>query len=473
MLPDSPSILLGALPDLENDCACPTPPDLARSAPLAGGPYMLAPDLHREALTQEWTLFCNALAGGAPAVLNEPGRACLAGFERPKALETAEDRLLAAARLIVPPGTSAGPPTDPPTTLTAWLHVTNACNLECPYCYVRKSAERMSFESGSRAISALIATARRRDFSTIKLKYAGGEAGLHYRMVQCLHEEALARAGEHGIALRAVVLSNGTVMPPAFAEWLASSGVRLMLSLDGVGADHDAQRPWKGRGAGAFAAVERTLEAELRPRGISPDICITVTGRSAQLAHRAVRWAIERDLPFSLNFYRESEQSAGLRELRYEEQQIIDGMLAAYAVVEELLPERPLLDGLLDRVQARAHGHTCGVGRNYVVITHTGAVAQCQMDLGAPMPIGPDDDLIPLVAAGPIHNLSADDKEGCRDCRWRYRCAGGCPIVTLRATGRFDVKSPNCAIIQTLLPAALRLEGLRVLKHHSAQACSA
>ena len=30
----------------------------------------------------------------------------------------------------------------PGTVLTAWLHVTNACNLRCPYCYVSKSARR-------------------------------------------------------------------------------------------------------------------------------------------------------------------------------------------------------------------------------------------------------------------------------------------------------------------------------------------
>jgi uncharacterized protein len=28
-------------------------------------------------------------------------------------------------------------------TLTVWLHIANACNLDCPYCYVRKSSARM------------------------------------------------------------------------------------------------------------------------------------------------------------------------------------------------------------------------------------------------------------------------------------------------------------------------------------------
>jgi uncharacterized protein len=89
-----------------------------------------------------------------------------------------------------------------------------------------------------------------------------------------------------------------------------------------------------------------------------------------------------------------------------------------------------------------------------VVISHTGQVAQCQMALEHAVSFAVDSDLIPLIAAGAIHNVHVDDKAGCRDCQWRYRCAGGCPLVILRATGRMDIKSPNCGIYQALYPAA-------------------
>ena len=51
-----------------------------------------------------------------------------------------------------------------------------------------------------------------------------------------------------------------------------------------------------------------------------------------------------------------------------------------------------------------------------------------------------------------------------RDCEWKYFCTGGCPLESYRATGRYDVKSPNCNIYKTIFPEALRLEGLRLLK---------
>ena len=458
-------ILLGESLPFENDCACPTPPT---PPPLHGreSRYVPAPQLHSQALTDGWFLYCNPLAGGAPTVLNTAAVERLTRFAPNQPLADELDRRLAAANLLLPCGTVYAAPPGQPTLLTAWIHVTNACNLDCPYCYVRKSGAKMALETGKKAVDALVTTAKANGFTEIKLKYAGGEAALHYRMVMQLHEYATEQTARHSIALRAVVLSNGTVMPPAFADWLASSGVRLMLSVDGVGADHDQQRPFKAGTAGVFAALERNLVERLLPHGIRPDVCITITGRTAHSAQSAVAWALQHDLPFSLNFYRENDQAAKYGDLRYEEQQIIRGMQAAYQTIEQHLPTRPLLDGLLDRVQAQAHGHTCGVGQNYVVITHEGTVAQCQMELAHAAPFEATTDLIPLVASGAIHNISVDEKAGCRDCEWRYRCTGGCPLMTLRATGRVDIKSPNCGIYQALYPSALRLEGLRILHVH-------
>jgi len=39
-------------------------------------------------------------------------------------------------------------------TLVAWLHVTNACNLRCTYCYLDKTDEAMSAETGYAAVDA-------------------------------------------------------------------------------------------------------------------------------------------------------------------------------------------------------------------------------------------------------------------------------------------------------------------------------
>src|SRR5436853_7773759 len=64
-----------------------------------------------------------------------------------------------------------------------------------------------------------------------------------------------------------------------------------------------------------------------------------------------------------------------------------------------------------------------------------------------------------------VQGLAVEEKEGCRTCEWRHWCTGGCPVVTYRSTGRYDVKSPNCHIYKTLFPEVLRLEALRLLHY--------
>jgi uncharacterized protein len=64
-----------------------------------------------------------------------------------------------------------------------------------------------------------------------------------------------------------------------------------------------------------------------------------------------------------------------------------------------------------------------------------------------------------------LQNPKVDEKEECSKCEWRYWCTGGCPLQAYRATGRYDVKSPNCNIYKALYPEVVRLEGLRLLKY--------
>jgi uncharacterized protein len=384
-------------------------------------------------------------------------------FSRPQPLEQAVDFTLAAANILLPVGREPVIEPAAPTILTAWLHVTNACNLNCPYCYVRKSNQKMSLETGQRVIDSIFRSALKNRFQGIKLKYAGGEAALHFGLVRQLHSYAQQLAHRHNLELQAVVLSNGTIWTPEMAGWMAYNGVKLMISLDGVGEAHDQLRPTRGS-KGSFAAIERTVDAVLLPNGIRPDISITITGRNAHATADAVAWAITRDLPFSLNFYRETGHSKSFEDFQLEENHIIAGMRQAYQVVEKHLPTRPFINGQLDRVQMAAHQHTCGVGQNYLVFSHTGAVAQCQMHLEQSQPFSDSDDPMNIIRNGDIPLISVEEKEGCRTCPWRFRCSGGCPLETYRATGRFDVKSPHCNIYSTLLPQALRLEGLRLMK---------
>lgn len=443
-------------------------PAMLYTAPLSG--------MNGEALT----LVFNPHGGQFPAVLNEaaarlwerfsaptPLTQVVAGSDLPPAETRRALNHLAALRLIEPEtGNTDNACADAPTTLAAWLHVTNACNLRCAYCYLDKTAEAMSAETGRLTIDAIFRSALANGFRAIKLKYAGGEPTLNMERVLDMHRYAQALAHRYGLALEGVVLSNGVLLSDGMLEQMRQHSLRLMISLDGIGAMHDAQRTF-ANGQGSFAWVERSIARALA-HGIRPDISIVISDRNAAGLPELVKWVLERDLPFGLNFYRENDCSASAQDLRLSEQRIIAAMLAAYQVIAGNLPRRSLLGSLLDRANLAAPHHTtCGVGRNYLVINQRGEVARCQMDMAHPVTTIHAADPLAEVRADRqgLQNLPVEEKEGCRECAWQYWCTGSCPLYTYRVTGRYDVKSPNCEIYKALLPEVLRLEGLRLLKY--------
>ncbi len=353
-----------------------------------------------------------------------------------------------------------------PEVITSWLHITDRCNLRCSYCYLPHVREDMLPETGRAAIDATFRSAIANNLKRVNLKYAGGEPLLRFPLIVELHQYAQSLARKHELDLEGVILSNGTLLTAEMVKTLQSLGLRMMISLDGLGSYHDAHRPYAG-GRGSFSDVADAVELALS-HGLTPNISVTVSSRTADGLHEVMAWILERELPFSLNFYRENELSASQEDMRLDEQKIINGMLAAFKVIEENLPRRPFLGGIIDRANLSvSHTHTCGVGQNYLVFDQNGQIAKCQMHIRKPITDVHVADPLAIIRADQIgiQNISVEEKEGCKTCEWKHWCAGGCPLATYRATGRYDVKSPNCNIYKALFPEALRLEGLRLLKY--------
>lgn len=280
-----------------------------------------------------------------------------------------------------------------------------------------------------------------------------------------IHAYAQQKAAEHKLAVDTVVLSNGVSIGDKAIMAFAEQGIQVSISLDGIGDAHDAQRKFVN-GMGSFKWVDRSIQ-KLINKGINPFISITLSARNAPDLPATVQYCAERDLPFNINFFRDNDCASSFGDLRYNDDQMIEAMRAAFVVLEQHVSHRSLLGTLVDRAQFdQPHDKTCSVGDSYIVVDHKGNIAKCQMeiernvgDIWAEDPLG----LIRADQIG-IRNISVDEKEGCRDCEWKYWCAGGCPALTFRATGRFDVKSPNCRIYKAVYPEMLRLEGLRLMK---------
>jgi uncharacterized protein len=424
-------------------------------------------------MDKEYRLLFNPFGNGGVVVVNGPAHEIFQQFRTARTVaEVVPDdhdhgvvaRLL-EQDVIHEPGCEPVPKFQASTELTAWLHVTNACNLRCPYCYVHKSNDGMDDSVGRDTVDALLRSVQDNGFRSLRLKYAGGEASLNSGVLLALHDYAAERAAGNGIGLSAVLLSNGVAIPQKLAGELKARGIRVMISLDGIGAAHDAQRPTVN-GKPSSALVERTIERLMR-LGLAPHISITITNRNVAAIADVVRFALQRGLTFSFNFFRDNDCAASFADLQYEEKEMIAHVLDAFAVIGELLPPWSVLGSVLDRGQLlQPRRRSCGVGDDYVVIDQNGQIAKCHMEIGATL--GDIRTVDPVRAVRRdvtgVRNLLVDQKEGCRTCSWRNWCSGGCSVATFRATGRFDVRSPNCNIYKAIYPEALKLEGKRLLK---------
>jgi uncharacterized protein len=468
-LPDAADLMVSSC----EDCACPVssyPPAPSRSFPPVpdGVRWVPAVGTVESRLDGDHQLLFNPLGSYGVVVVNQPAYDIYAGASRGADGAEAQDvlRALAGLELIHPVGQPSRPAIAPSQVLTAWLHVTNGCNLRCPYCYVHKSAEAMDEPTGRAAVESVISSAVANGFRTVKLKYAGGEASLNHRLVVTLHEYAAELAAASGLQLEETLLSNGVRLPAHLVQMCKEAGIRVMISLDGIGDQHDVQRPF-ANGKPSFHLVERTI-AELIGQGCAPHLSVTVTGRNTGGLPDVVRFALERDLTFSINLFRDNECAATVPDLRYEEEEIIGSLRAAFEVIERSLPRWSVLGSVLDRGQLlQPRQRSCGVGQDYLVIDQRGGVAKCHMEIERTLGDVFSGDPLTLVRQDRTTalNLLVEEKEGCRDCTWRYWCSGGCSVATFRATGRYDVKSPNCNIYKAIYPDALRLEGLRLLRY--------
>ena len=443
------------------------------------------------ALTQDYAIVFDPVNTLNIVVLNTTARLILCSFERPTHIQPvalslssldipsaqafgAAHRFAALGLLVQTEAGCAcvsskeiyGPVNVTNLPLTSWLHVTDRCNLRCSYCYLPHVREDMSSETGRAAAEATFRSAVINGFKQVKLKYAGGEPLLRFPLIIELHDYARSLATQHSLELEGVVLSNGTLLTADMVKAMKSLDLRLMISLDGFGAYHDSHRPYAG-GRGSFQDVAEAVDLALM-NGLIPNISVTISSRTAEGLPQIMEWILERELPFGLNFYRENDLSATQEDMRLDEEKIIKGMLAAFRVIENNLPRRGFLGGIIDRANlSTTHTHTCGVGQNYLVFDQNGQVAKCQMHIRKPITNVHVADPLAVIRADQIgiQNLSVEEKEGCKTCEWKHWCAGGCPLATYRATGRYDIKSPNCNIYKALFPEALRLEGLRLLKY--------
>lgn len=457
--------------DCTNDCDCACALDTLPAAPQAAGLWQRNPALRPLSLPEAcpWQAAYNPRGPLPLAVLNPPAWDLLNDYAAPRPLwagtiaQQAALRQLARAGFLQP--LQAAPLSQPPSLLTAWLHLTDSCNLRCDYCYLPHRPQTMPRETAFQAIETLFTLAQRHGYPAVKLKYAGGEPLLRFPLLQEIHQRAAETSRQTQTRLEAVLLTNGTLLTPEHLVFLSENHIRLMISLDGIGEWHNIQRHYAG-GKPSFAQVEHAIECA-QNAGLAPHISITLSEKNLPGLPQTIHWLLERKLTFSLNFYRENDCATSIRAFDPASPQTRSILQETFSLLEANPPRHSLLGLLTDRASFSAsHLHPCGAGRDYLVIRPDGQIAKCQMEMHLPVTaLHAADPLLELRSAPQgLQNPPVTQKPDCHSCQWRAYCAGGCPLLSQRINGQFNSRSPYCELYQFLFPRLLRLEASRLIR---------
>jgi len=165
------------------------------------------------------------------------------------------------------------------------LVLTHRCNLACHYCYAgehfRKEMDRETMERGLDLLFADRAEAA-------QLAFFGGEPFLAHETMRRAIEGARARAARRGAVLTLQCTTNATLVRGDEARTCAATGMRVTVSIDGVRAAHDLNRPLAGGGS-SWEAVVAGLRA-LRDAGAAVDAMMVITPATAPYLALSVSW---------------------------------------------------------------------------------------------------------------------------------------------------------------------------------------
>jgi uncharacterized protein len=347
--------------------------------------------------------------------------------------ETVSD-ILTRFGLAAPAFVADEPPDTFPTRALS-LAVSQKCNLGCTYCYADggsfgEAPRNMPLDIALDAVSGLLRDAKAGERYT--LAFLGGEPLANRPVLRAAVRHAQRLADSRGCTVGYAVTTNGTLVTPDDAVFFDAFRFGVTVSVDGFGATHDRQRPFKN-GRGSFDRIIERLAPLLDMKRAQVSARVTVTRENLAIGETldALLGIGFRGVGFSPML--KSPRGAGEMAAAELDRFLVE-MIACGRKCEQLLAagEHCGFLNLLTALQQIHRGthrpYPCGAGAAYVAASADGALYACHRfvgdELGAMGTVADGVDArrqSEWLAARHVHR-----QEPCRSCWARYLCGGGC-----------------------------------------------
>ncbi|MBO6867565.1 MAG: SPASM domain-containing protein [Thalassococcus sp.] len=339
------------------------------------------------------------------------------------------------------------------------LTVSQSCNMACGYCYAAGGSfggpdTRMTPEVAQRAIDQLIDSTP--PGGAVKIAFMGGEPMLARDLIMGSVRHTRERAAARAISIGFSMTTNGTLLRPEDAAFLAEQRFAVTVSLDGDRETNDRLRPMNG-GQGSFDRIAKRLAPlfDLKDR-LSLSARVTATPNNLDIPRTV---AALSELGFSsVGVSPMLTSPTGKGALRADDlplllQAMID---ASENWLADTLAGRPnafanLATALQEIHRGKARDHSCGAVRDYLAVDAQGAYSACHRFVNDPLgEMGDLDSGIDHKARDTfLRQRTVTAQESCQTCWARKLCGGGCHHEVLHA-GR-----PACDFVRGWLHFAL------------------
>ena len=126
---------------------------------------------------------------------------------------------------------------------TLILHLTDACNLNCRYCYHAEWDSKqgrkkvMGLDVARRAVDFLLDNAG--ELEEVVLVFFGGEPLLNFRVIPTVVDYACQKASDKGKKINFAITTNGTLLTEEIIDFLQDKNIGVTVSMDGFDDVHN------------------------------------------------------------------------------------------------------------------------------------------------------------------------------------------------------------------------------------------
>ena len=330
------------------------------------------------------------------------------------------------------------------------LHLTDACNLRCTYCYVRQDTHAMMPDTAKAAIDLAAA-----DPGHHGIIFFGGEPLLQRQLIYdtVYYAEALGLPGKFHYK----ITTNGTLLDQEFLEFSKQHQVFIALSHDGTAQDICRVHP---DGSGTFQQLEPIARQLLQYRPYAP-VMMTVSPATVDQYANGVDYLYQlgfRYLICTIDYSGEWTEAA-FRALERQYKR-----LAVWYQELTLREEKFYFSPFEVKISSHIHQRTycaerCELGKKQLSVAPDGGIFPCVQFVGhSEYQIGDVFSGIQQEKRQQLYALNEQTPSPCDRCKIQSRCNHHCACLNLQSTGDFRQISPVlCRHERMVLPIADRL----------------